>query len=373
MVKVNPNLKKELEKYGKSDILNACFNCGVCTAICPYADESLTFPLKIIRYAQLGLEEKILQSIEPWLCYYCGECSAACPRGVDPGEMMMTIRRFLTSKYDWTGISHKIYVSKFVEVLSTLFLGFITAIIVWLLHGPIVTSRVELETFAPVHIVEISDMIIGVFLAALLLSNLYRMYRFTVVSHIGNSHIPFKRYIIEFKHVIIQFLTQLRYSACSNKKNWINHLILMWGYTTVFTLTVVFLRYYLTNEWYPITNPIRIAGYFSFIALTYATVYAIIGRIKKNEPLRKYSHPTDWMFLILLLLTAVTGILVHTFKYLNMPLATYVTFTIHLCIVVPLLVLEVPFAKWAHLAYRPFAIYFNRLVTAASSISDEKS
>lgn len=366
MTMVNPEFKKELQKYGKSDILNACFSCGTCTAICPYSNETSNFPMKIIRYAQLGLEKKILQSTDPWLCYYCGDCSASCPRGVEPGEIMMSIRRYLTSKYDWTGISHKLYISKFVEVFSTLLLGFVTAIIIWLFHGPIVTGRVELETFAPVHIVEIGDICLGVFLAVLLLSNIYRMYRFTVVSNVGSSHIPIKQYIVEFKHVIVQFLTQLRYSTCSNKKNWINHLILMWGYTTAFLLTVVFLRYYLTNEWYPITNPVRIAGYFSFIALTYATVYAIIGRIKGNEPVRKFSHSTDWMFLILLLLTSVTGILVHTFKYLNIPLATYVTFSIHLCIVVPLLALEVPFAKWAHLAYRPFAIYFNKLTTAVS-------
>jgi quinone-modifying oxidoreductase subunit QmoC len=43
-----------------------------------------------------------------------------------------------------------------------------------------------------------------------------------------------------------------------------------------------------------------------------------------------------------------------------MPLATYVTFTIHLTIVVPLLA-EVPFGKWTHLAYRPFALYFTQL------------
>jgi hypothetical protein len=30
-------------------------------------------------------------------------------------------------------------------------------------------------------------------------------------------------------------------------------------------------------------------------------------------------------------------------------------------IVVPFLILEVPFAKWSHLAYRPFALYFARL------------
>ena len=364
MVEVDPEFKEGLKKYGKSDFLSACFNCGVCTAVCPYAGESSNLPMKIIRYAQLGLKDKILQSTEPWLCYYCGECSASCPRGVEPGEVVMTIRRYLTSKYDWTGFSRRIYTSKIAEIISASLLALVTAIVIWLLHGPIVTGRVQLETFAPAHIVDMGDAVIGIFLAVLLLSNLYRMYRFTVINRLRGKGIPLKRYIIELKHVIVQFLTQIRYSQCKVKRNWINHLVLMWGYTTVFILTVVFLRLYLTNEWYPITNPIRIAGYFSFIALAYGTIYAMIGRIKKDEPFRRYSHSTDWMFLWLLFLTAITGIMVHAFKYLNMPLATYVTFSIHLCIVVPLLALEVPFAKWAHLAYRPFAIYFDKLASS---------
>jgi quinone-modifying oxidoreductase subunit QmoC len=86
----------------------------------------------------------------------------------------------------------------------------------------------------------------------------------------------------------------------------------------------------------------------------------MIGRLVKKEQYRKYSHHTDWMFLILLLITSITGILVHIFIALKMPLATYVTFTIHLTIVVPLLA-EVPFGKWTHLAYRPFALYFTQL------------
>ncbi|HEX5641777.1 MAG TPA: hypothetical protein VFZ86_05475, partial [Thermoleophilia bacterium] len=36
-------------------------------------------------------------------------------------------------------------------------------------------------------------------------------------------------------------------------------------------------------------------------------------------------------------------------------------YIIHLMGVVPMLVLEVPFGKWAHLAYRPLAIYFSRV------------
>lgn len=107
----------------------------------------------------------------------------------------------------------------------------------------------------------------------------------------------------------------------------------------------------------------RLAGYFGFIALTYSVVYAMIGRVRKNEELRKFSHSTDWMFLILLLLTSLSGLSLDIFVGLGMPLATYIAFTLHLAIIVPLLALEAPFAKWSHLAYRPFGIYFDKLKT----------
>jgi quinone-modifying oxidoreductase subunit QmoC len=66
------------------------------------------------------------------------------------------------------------------------------------------------------------------------------------------------------------------------------------------------------------------------------------------------------MFLLLLVMTVATGILTGIFRYIGSPLATYLVFSVHLMVVVPFLMLEVPFAKWSHLAYRPFAIYFAR-------------
>ena len=138
-------------------------------------------------------------------------------------------------------------------------------------------------------------------------------------------------------------------------------------------LVVFLLRWFQTDRFYPFIHPIRLLGYFSAVALLYGIAYMAIGRLKKKEePVWKHSHSTDWMFLILLFFTVLTGLLVNVFKYLHMPMATYITYTIHLAVVTPLLVLEVPFAKWSHLAYRPFAIYFARLREYAERIGKER-
>ena len=67
---------------------------------------------------QMGLETKLESSLDPWLCYYCGECSDDCPRDAEPGETMMSLRRWLTSRYDWTGISRLFYRSWKAELLG---------------------------------------------------------------------------------------------------------------------------------------------------------------------------------------------------------------------------------------------------------------
>ena len=67
------------------------------------------------------------------------------------------------------------------------------------------------------------------------------------------------------------------------------------------------------------------------------------------------------MFLILLLVVAVTGVLQNILHRSGLDEAANVMYIVHLMGVVPMLVLEVPFGKWAHLAYRPLAIYFARV------------
>jgi len=64
------------------------------------------------------------------------------------------------------------------------------------------------------------------------------------------------------------------------------------------------------------------------------------------------------MFLILLLVVAVTGVLEHIMHRAGLDAVANVTYIVHLMAVVPMLVLEVPFGKWAHMAYQPLAVYF---------------
>jgi heterodisulfide reductase subunit C len=381
MAQINPDFATELKEYGALDF-NACYNCGTCTAVCSLSDEDNSFPRKMIRLSVLGLEDELQSSVDPWLCYYCGECSETCPQETDPGELMMTLRRYLTAKYDWTGLASKLYTSKIWEFGSIIFLAAVVLVLFIFFHGPMTTELtdqggVKLNTFAPWKIVEIGDWIMAGLLSFFLLSNIFNMFLKIVVSR-KDIKVPFKLYFTEYWKLIYHFATQIQFSKCdtelSNKKfefstYWIIHWFLMTSYVIMLIMIVVFLGWFQTDNIYEWWHPQRLLGYYATIGLTVGIVYFFVERIKKVSEKSKHSHVTDWTFLVLLFLTTITGILVHFFRIYGLPYATYYMYVFHLMVLFPMLMIEVPFSKWSHLAYRPFAIYFSNVINAASKIN----
>ncbi|NIM13943.1 MAG: 4Fe-4S ferredoxin [Candidatus Aminicenantes bacterium] len=366
---IDSKLASEVRNYGNFDI-KGCYACGSCTVICPLTGNSASFPRRCIRYVQLGLKEALKESLEPWLCYYCGDCSESCPRETEPGEAMMTLRRYLTAQYDWTGLSAKFYKSKLWEYMAIFLLSALVVVLAILFHGPIVTERVELNTFAPVELVHTFDMILLVTLSFFLLSNVFRMWWFTIVRN--HVKVPLYLYITEVKTLIQHFVTQIQFRECSTKLRWIKHWLLTAGYVLMFTMIIVFLDWFQTDNIYPIYHPQRWLGYFATFVLVFFTVEILLSRFKKKEQIHRFSHHSDWIFPILLLLTALSGIAVHIFRYVGLPLATYYTYVLHLAIACPMLIVEVPFGKWSHLAYRPLAIYFHTIKQKAEQLQTHK-
>ena len=75
--------------------LNACMNCGVCTAICPAAEFYNYDPRQIVDTVQSADNvemEKLLKSDSIWYCGECMSCKTRCPRGNAPGLVIMALR-----------------------------------------------------------------------------------------------------------------------------------------------------------------------------------------------------------------------------------------------------------------------------------------
>jgi heterodisulfide reductase subunit C len=75
--------------------LNACINCGTCTAICPAARFYNYDPRIIVDTVQRGDEDAILALLESdtiWCCGECLSCKTRCPRNNTPGYIVQSLR-----------------------------------------------------------------------------------------------------------------------------------------------------------------------------------------------------------------------------------------------------------------------------------------
>lgn len=352
MDRIDPNFKDEIKKYGAFD-LNACYNCGQCTAICSLSTEEDSFPREMVRFSKLGLQDDIKTSLKPWLCYYCGECSEACPRQAFPGELMMSLRRWLTSQYDWTGLSGLFYKSMGATIIG--FILLIAAVI-----GFASFKNFQVDTI--MHYGHYFEMyaILGVF-TIILLPNIIKMWYLTVIK--TKSKVKISAYFTKIWDLLVHMFTQKRAKECENfntnerdnNTRWILHLILVLGYLSLLFTTVAL-------DWFSTASKFVIyLGYVESIVIFAITFVFILQRINKTKELSRHSHPSDWFFVIWLFFMGFTAFFVRLFIDLDIIQNNLWLYLTHLTILVQWALIIVPFGKWTHFLYRSFAMYFDAL------------
>jgi len=184
------------------------------------------------------------------------------------------------------------------------------------------------------------------------------MARHVLRDELRSNQISVFVFLAEFRNFVAHFMTQSRWRGCTeNRSGWLKHLLFMSGYVTMLALIVPFLWWFQTDEIYPIIHPQRWLGYYATIMLIMYSADSLIGRIRKVEQKHRFSHASDWI-----LFGAVSGILVHIFRYLgqgNLTLVwpTYALYLIHVLTMVAMLDTEVGVGKWMHMMYRPLAQY----------------
>ena len=223
---------------------------------------------------------------------------------------------------------------------------------------------VKINEMFPVDWIHLGDTIMALSIAFLLVSNIFRMW-YLIILQDKSIKIPLKAYIFGLKDLGIHFATQKRFNKCDDKKYWGFHWLLMTGYSAMLVMIIFFLHWFQTEDIHAWYHPQRLFGYYATFGLFLGLGYFFYGRIKKEKQIFKHSHISDWLFIILLFLSTFTGILLHIFRITGLPVETYYTYIIHMAILVPMLVIEVPFSKWSHLAYRPFTVYFSLLKKSA--------
>ena len=81
----------DLIKEEGGDPLKLCYQCGTCSATCPWNLVKSFIVRKIMHQGQLGLID--FESEELWMCATCKACVDRCPRGVAIIDVMRSMRR----------------------------------------------------------------------------------------------------------------------------------------------------------------------------------------------------------------------------------------------------------------------------------------
>ncbi len=76
----------------------ACYQCGMCSAGCPFAEQMDMLPNQIIRGLQLQ-DWSVVESNAMWICASCLSCQVRCPKGIDLSRLMEALRQLYLRKH----------------------------------------------------------------------------------------------------------------------------------------------------------------------------------------------------------------------------------------------------------------------------------
>jgi len=373
--RVDRNLYPELQRYGATDI-SACFNCGVCTAICPLSVDGASFPRRMSRYAQLGMRDKLLSSPELWSCYGCSECTDSCPTQADPASFMAAARRYAVASYDRTHLAHYLATSRvFALVFVTALVGLLSAFM-YSVHKPVDGSTLAFFDFVPSDVVHNMGVAVMAVMGLAALIGLLEMVRRVLRGPATGAAKAKVRKTVDaaWNAVAVESLAQTRFRRDCDatetrpwySQRWFIHFATMWGFLGLLAATMLdygleLLGLKATGTPVPIWYPVRLLGTLAGAALIYGTTVLIVRRLRRSDRSSLHSTTSDWTFLSMLWIAGVTGFILELGLYLpSAPSWGYPMFLAHVAVAMAL-VLLVPFGKFAHVLYRPVALFAIRL------------
>lgn len=358
----DPTLLTEIRQYGKFDTAG-CYQCGSCTVSCELVTNSASFPRKSIRYALFGLRVPLLGSLEPWICEDCGDCSLLCPRQAEPRISMVTLRRFLCGQYDWTGIAPRLLRSKAWYLGSLIGAAVLTLLLIVGYHLWYVGMAAS-DFATPLGVEHMFPRmtyytLTVIFLPVLLLlSRVARIWRLTMTGQ-DQRRIPISAYVLEAWVYLYQSVTESLMHKCPEHRRWLGHLMLALGTLTMLTVKVFGLRWFQTDNIYAFYHPQRLLGYAASALILYGIGDILVGRLLARREIYKETRFQDLVFPLLLLFTVLSGLATHVCRYAGFALTSHFAYAVHIIIATPMLVVEMAFGKWAHMIYRPVALYFH--------------
>jgi len=311
-----------------------------------------------------------------WLCHQCGTCNAYCPRDAKPANVMAALRDYSITHYAVPRFMGKAlgqprYLLPLLAFPAIIFLAILACLghLTSLPAGQIVFSKLF-----PVPIVD------AVFLAAVGLAMVgvvaggVRYWRGMRTwdgassngQGLGARVLP----------TLLDILSHRRFRECGDEPAGTRdtykrhlpttHLALFWGFMgLVVTTTAVFIGldvFSYPTPW-PVWHPVKILGDVSGATVIAAATVFFWRRIIDGQKAGKSTY-SDWLLLVVLLATALTGFLCQGLRLANLPSVAYPMYFVHLLLIFFLLV-YIPYSKFAHLVYRTVAMLYEARSSAA--------
>jgi ferredoxin/nitrate reductase gamma subunit len=379
-VRLDLGLYPELQRFGATDI-SACFSCGTCTATCPMTQADGTFPRRIIRYAQLGMQQELLSSKELWSCYQCGECAESCPTQADPSEFMAATRRWAIASYDRTHVARTMYTRPILATMLAVLLAAFFAAFMYAAHGPLDGQRLAIFEWIPAELIHNTGIVVMVLVVLAGIAGIASMAR-SIARREGEG----PRSLLGSRAALARTATAIAYAIgreslgqqrfreeCEAdagamavpwyRRRWLVHALVVWGFLGLLLATgldygLALLGIKATGTEVPLWYPVRLLGTVAGAALVYGATVLIVDRYRRANRSVRSSTTADWLLLGLLWVTAVTGFAIELALYLpGAPAWGYALFLVHVAVAMELVLLA-PFMKLAHAVYRPVALFF---------------
>ena len=336
--------------------LQACLQCGTCTANCSSVGEHSHFPRRQMNLFQMGQQEQLAADPNVWYCYNCGDCSKRCPAGARPGKLMGAVRQMAVERFAFPAFMPDVINRPqrwWLAVLAAaaLLLGVIA------LGGSFspVTDRVHYASVLPHRTLNVFFFAFTGLALAGLAAGATRAWSTYQGEQLWQAS-P-QVFLHAFRKALADVLAHRRFSACAEHRvRGYAHLAVFYGFIALAGLAAVAALLIATGGRYPFpaTHPLKTLGNIAAGLLILGTVYFIYERwiaSAQSDP----STYFDWLLLANLLLIGITGVLCEVFRYLSIPLAAYPVYFLHLVLVLVLLV-SLPYSKLAHICYRVVAL-----------------
>lgn len=375
-VRVEPDLDFILALSKRSgDTFRKCIQCGNCSATCSISPDHEPFPRKEMAWANWGMKDTLLGDPDIWLCYQCGDCSVVCPTGARPGDVIAAIRQesvlhHAVPRFVSNLVNNPRYLPLLVGIPAAL-LGLAMAV-----RDPIEKALnlgaaggdkvvYSYSSFLPQWLINSFFLLFSVVFVLGIVTAVVRYWR--LLSHVAarkGIEVPKGGLGATMVSVFKTIFAHERFGECETAKpRFLSHLYVFYGFlalfiVTLWTITAPHNPLIRDTFVYPFAflSPWKLLANLGGAAVVAGCLLMIRDRLNEIDPVQKSTY-LDWAFVTMVLAVAVSGFVTEGLHYLRLEPHRHVAYFIHLVLVFVLMV-SIPYSKFAHVIYRTTAMVF---------------